>query len=172
VGSWQQIDEIFALSLRQEAARRGEWLEAACAGDPALRHEVESLLQAHEEARSFLEAPGFRLQAQQPAEPVERWVGRTAGPYTLLEVIGRGGMSTVLLAARSDEAFDRRVAVKIVHSGFTADHLRRRFLVERQILAQLDHPNIARLYDGGTTEEGQRARPQALQRHGRSMERV
>ena len=147
---WQRIDEVFAGALQQEAAFREAWVDAACAGDAELRSEVASLLRAHEEARSFLGSTAHLPEA----DPGEAWAGRRLGPYRLLHVIGRGGMSTVLLAERSDEAFERRVAVKIVRAGFDAGHLLSRFLVERQVLARLEHPNIARLYDGGTTDEG------------------
>ena len=81
-------------------------------------------------------------------------IGRTVGPYCIDSCIGRGGMGAVYLARRADHAFDRRVAVKMVRRGMNSEVVVRRFEHERQILASLDHPHVARLHDGGTTPDG------------------
>jgi tetratricopeptide (TPR) repeat protein len=147
---WQEVDRIFAAVLERPAAERPEILGAACAGDPALRQEVEQLLAADERIGSFLELPaGELLGLMLPGGE-----GGRVGPYRLLRPIGSGGMGTVYLARRDDEQYERLVAVKVLRWGLDTPEARLQFLAERQILARLEHPNIARLYDGGTTEEG------------------
>src|SRR6185295_1160211 len=120
-------------------------------GDPTLRREVEGLLAADERGGTFLERPPRELLELALDEREEQ--GRL-GPYRLLRRIGVGGMGTVYLARRDDDQYDRLVAVKVLRSGLIDTELRHRFLAERQILARLEHPNIARLYDGGSTEDG------------------
>jgi serine/threonine protein kinase len=121
-------------------------LDAACAADPALRAQVETLLAADERAGNFLQTPA--------APPVESLVGRHVGPYRVLREIGRGGMGVVYLAERADDQFRKHVAIKLVKRGMDTDAILRRFRHEQQILAELDHPNIAKLLDGGATEDG------------------
>src|SRR4029077_6444078 len=124
--------------------------------DPDLRAEVETLLQHHQQAESgFLGRTALVLQMPGGAadRPVPR-VGRRVGVYQLLEEIGQGGMGEVYRAARIDGQYEKQVAVKLVRGGFDTTSVLKRFRHERQILASLDHPNIARLLDGGTTEDG------------------
>jgi eukaryotic-like serine/threonine-protein kinase len=147
---WREVDRIFAGALERSAAERGAFLDAAC-GDPELREEVERLLAADERIGTFLETPaGEALGAPVPWSDE----GGRVGPYRLLRRIGSGGMGTVYLARRDDEHFERLVAVKVLRSDLESPEARQRFLVERQILARLEHSNIARLYDGGCTEDG------------------
>ncbi|MBI4904013.1 MAG: protein kinase [Acidobacteria bacterium] len=144
---WRTVKEVFEKALEAEESTRSAVLDRACAGDAMLRQEVESLLASHLQAPDFIEKPAvvFNL-ADKPAE-------KRFGPYLVLRKIGQGGMGSVYLGVRDDEQFNKRVAIKVVHFGDTEEILRR-FRHERQILATLDHPNIAKLLDGGTTEDG------------------
>jgi serine/threonine protein kinase len=144
---WRQIDTLFAEVLERPAGEREAFLAAACAGDDELRRAVEDLLAADEESATFLERPAGELLGFMPEE------GRL-GPYRLLRRLGDGGMGTVYLARREDEHYERDVAIKVIRSGLQSPEALHRFFAERQILARLEHPNIARLYDGGSTEDG------------------
>ena len=150
---WQRINELFEQEAGLDPAGRTARLEAASGGDPELRGEVERLLAADLQAGSFLENLVRWTPEERPAGgdlPADRRIG----PYRIEREIGHGGMGTVYLAERADGVFEKEVAVKVVRRGFdTADALRR-FELEQRILARLEHPGIARLYDAGTTEEG------------------
>ncbi len=137
-----------ALETRPEA--RTAFVAAACGDDPELREEVESFLAFDEESEAFIEEPLF---GRFNGETEGLAAGQRVGPYEVVREIGRGGMGAVYLAVRADEEFDQRVALKLVGMG-SAAQIVRRFRTERQILAHLDHPNIARLLDGGTAEDG------------------
>jgi serine/threonine protein kinase len=128
-------------------------LDRACGGDDALRREVESLLEADSESEGFIEQAPFELPRELFAENGSA-AGQQFGAYKVISEIGRGGLGTVYLAARADEQYQKRVAIKLVRRGLDTDDILRRFRNERQILAQLEHPNIARLIDGGTTDDG------------------
>jgi serine/threonine protein kinase/Flp pilus assembly protein TadD len=148
----QQVDEILYQALETPSETRAEYLDAACAGDDVLRREVDSLLDATEAmGEDFLREPLLSVNVEPTPELAD---GRRLGSYRILREIARGGMGTVYLAARADEEFEREVAVKILKRGLDTDEIVRRFLHERQILAQLTHPHISRLLDGGTTEDG------------------
>jgi len=147
----EQVGEILIEVLERRPEERGIFLQSACAGDLALRREVETLLKSHEGAGNVLEVPvppGMSLSEDIGME------GRLVGPYRLMREIGRGGMAVVYLAVRADETFDKKVAVKLVKRGTDTEEVVRRFENERRILAGLDHPNIARILDGGTSDEG------------------
>jgi len=153
-------DEVFFAALERRGAERQAFLAQACAGNAALYAEVLSLLEAHRHAGDFLQRPaaasastGLRLAAPPPWK-AEDWVGRRIGPYRALRLLGTGGMGAVLLAERADEQFRKRVAIKLIRAGMATEEVLRRFRRERQVLAQLDHPNIARLIDGGPTDDG------------------
>lgn len=148
---WREVDRVFEAALDRPPGERTAFLEAACAGDLALHREVERLLAADAREAVFLDRPADEVSGLMVGESAEQ---RCLGPYRLLRAIGCGGMGTVFLAMRDDEQYERLVAVKILRSGLEDTELRRRFLAERQILARLEHPNIARLYDGGSTEDG------------------
>jgi serine/threonine protein kinase len=153
---WKQVREILETAIPLPAAEREAYIRRVCVNDPQLRSEVESLLSSHEQAGDvFLEKPAVDLNAvlQQP-DSESGWVGRRIGVYRIVEQIGHGGMGEVYRAVRADGQYEMQVAIKLVRSGFDSPELLQRFLHERQILASLDHPNIARLYDGGTTEDG------------------
>lgn len=152
---WQRVKELFAATSALDAAAAAEFLAAACADDADLRAEVESLLGAHRVEEAIVDHPAV---AQLPPEftqvPGERWVGRRIGPYEIIALIGHGGMGDVYHARRADAEYEKDVAIKLVPGGFHPVHVLQRFRAERQILATLDHPNIARLIDGGVTESG------------------
>ncbi len=148
---YEEIREIFKNALQQPEAQRARYLEKAVAQDTELQREVVSLLAAHQRTRSFL----LGSDPETEVEPEEDLlVGRMFGPYEAQRLIGRGGMGAVYVARRADQSFRMRVAIKVV-AGLSVDReMTRRFHLERQILAGLNHPNIARLLDGGETEEG------------------
>jgi len=151
---WAQIRQIFDGALERSPKDRAAYLRVVCARDDAMRQEVESLLDSHEDASDFLAKPvadlGYTLHYS-GEESVEYPTGFRAGPYQLEKRIGRGGMGSVWLASRPEGV---RVAVKLVKRGMDTSEILRRFRMERQVLASLDHPNIARLIDGGSTPEG------------------
>ncbi len=148
---WSEVKQVFDKAVDLEAAERASYLDTACADDADLRREVDSLMAAHAQAGAFIEgAPSVEF-----AEALEDpFLGRRIGPYRVLAEIGRGGMGAVYRAMRDDDAYHKDVALKIVQSGLATEQHHERFLQERQILAGLDHPGIARLLDGGTTEDG------------------
>jgi serine/threonine protein kinase len=152
---WAQIRQIFEGALERAPKDRAAYLRVVCAGDDAKRREVESLLASHEEASGFLAKPAVDLGHTlhySGEESGEYPAGFRAGPYLLEKRIGRGGMGSVWLASAS--ANSGKVAVKLVKRGMDTSEILRRFRMERQVLASLDHPNIARLIDGGSTPEG------------------
>jgi serine/threonine protein kinase len=144
---WEKIKEIFAAALEQGPSRREEFLRQACSDDESVRAELESLL-------STYDSEGVTGKAPRATPGDESIAGQKIGPYQVLRQIGVGGMGAVYLAVRADEAYSKRVAIKLVQTGIDTQEIARRFRHERQILATLDHPNIARLVDGGTTERG------------------
>lgn len=152
---WQRVDDLFEQALDlPDLEREAFVLRATAEGSGDVRARVLALLAADRKADNFLErpvSPGPLAHRPAPAPPLE--AGSTVGPYRLLEIRGRGGMGTVYRAERRGE-FHRTVAVKILHPGLLHPELKRRLQVERQVLAQLEHPCIARLYDGGTTDDG------------------
>jgi serine/threonine protein kinase len=134
-------------------SERTAYLDAACAGAPEVRQRVEALLLAYENAGSFLESPAANA-AQTIATPASaEAIGTKIGPYKLLQQIGEGGMGTVYMAEQV-EPVARRVAVKIIKPGMDSRQVIARFEAERQALALMDHPNIAKMLDAGTTDKG------------------
>ncbi len=152
---WQQINNVFHLALDLEPADRDRFLDEVCAADQELRREVQSLLAFDEPPGSFVDKPVFgdtaRLLENNRADTM---ADRRIGAYKVIREIGHGGMGSVYLAARADNIYRKQVAIKLIKRGMDTDSIVSRFRDERQILATLDHPNIARLYDGGTTEDG------------------
>src|SRR5262245_3321859 len=144
-----QVQEAYETVIEQDPPRRDGALAAICAGDEDLRREVERLLNLPVEAKDFLETPPPPLQTLNPSDSL---AGKRAGAWRLIREIGRGGMGAVYLAERADDSFHKQVAVKIVSPAW--GELVDRFRQEREILAALDHPSIARLLDGGATEDG------------------
>jgi eukaryotic-like serine/threonine-protein kinase len=153
---WQQIRSVFEHAELLNEEERERYLDQACAGDAELRAEVESLLNAMARAGSvFMAQPAADLvQTIASEEPIASRIGRRVGPYEIVAEIGHGGMGEVYRAVRIDGQFDQEAAIKLVRVGMGSSFIVERFLHERQILASLNHPNIARLLDGGTTDDG------------------
>ncbi len=146
-----RIDRIFNEALKQDPGDRAAFLGAACGDDGELLHEVESLLTATSEmGEDFLEEPILSLD-HAPQELAE---GSSVGVYRVLREIGTGGMGKVYLATRDDDVYQQEVAVKILKRGLDTQEIVRRFQREREILARLEHRHIARILDGGTTDDG------------------
>ena len=160
--TWRRVDELFhaALDLRGDSGAVDAFLDRSCGGDDALRSQVARLLAAHDRAGSFLEGSastrlaGLLAGDGHDAEDDVSAVGRQIGAYRLVEEIGRGGMGAVYLAERADDAYRKRVAIKLIKGGMDTGAVVRHFRNERQILASLEHANIARLLDGGTADDG------------------
>ncbi len=150
----ERVAALFGAAIDRPAPERHAFVLAAAESE-AVRREVLSLLDALERA----EARPDRLDPQRAAAllgadpPLEALTGRRIGPYRLLSVLGRGGMGVVCLAERADGAWQQRVAIKLLPPALATDEFRDRFLRERRILARLEHPGIARLLDGGLTED-------------------
>jgi serine/threonine protein kinase len=154
---WKQIRAVFEEAEALQMPLRLAFLNQACAGDDELHREVDSLLEAGSEAGSdFMGRPAADLM-HSPANVtagVAFRIGTRVGPYQIVDEIGHGGMGEVYRAARIDGQFDQQVAIKLVRVGLGSAFIIERFLGERQILATLNHPNIASLLDGGATEDG------------------
>jgi len=158
---WNEVKEKLDAVLELEPAQRAAYLDKVSGDDPELRRELESLIAAHDKAGTdFLNVLPLQAVSDQPTlddlDPNHRdpMIGRRLGAYEIVEQIGAGGMGEVYRAFRADDQYRKQVAIKLVRSGHNSDFVVLRFKNERQILAGLDHPNIARLLDGGTTEEG------------------
>jgi serine/threonine protein kinase/Flp pilus assembly protein TadD len=149
---WQQIKIVLAGALDREDGERTVFLDGICREDADLRREVESLLATERELGDFIEIPVFRIHPEEASPPLA--AGQRIGAWRIVREVGRGGMGSVYLAERADQEFEQRVALKVVRRGMDTDEIVHRFRAERQILAHLDHPNIAKLFDGGTTEDG------------------
>ncbi len=159
---WQQIqtilDEVFELPTEQRLA----FLQRACGSNPDLYSEVETLLKAERDAPAFLDRPAVELMqsflstaTNNQRAQIPDYTARSIGSYRLREAIGRGGMGVVYRAERAEGNFDQQVAIKLLSNWQNRDLRLDRFQREQQLLASLNHPNIAQLYDGGLTEEGQ-----------------
>ncbi|MBS1794704.1 MAG: protein kinase [Acidobacteria bacterium] len=149
---YDKIKEIFGVAIERPVEEESDFLAAACGGDEQLRREIESLLRAHRKAGPFLEGVSAAAVVHNSLNRDERPGGRQIDKYRLEKEIGRGGMGVVYLAEYED--FRRRVAVKLIKRGMDSDAILERFNREREILAALDHPFIARFLDGGTTADG------------------
>src|SRR5262245_16636051 len=148
-----QVDEVFHEALDRAAGQdRARYLDGACGGDLELRRRVERLLRAASEAGNFLEAPAQDLSPTVDPPSVER-PGVVIGPHKLIEQVGEGGMGSVWMA-QQQEPVRRLVAVKLIKAGMDSRQVIARFEAERQALALMDHPNIARVLDAGTTPSG------------------
>lgn len=150
---WRRIDELFRTVADRPPAEREAHLTRVCGDDEELRREVLELL-ANEPPETFLLNPIKHAALAVTDEQSDEMLGRRIGAYRLTQLIGRGGMGAVYQAVRDDQQFEQSVALKIIKRGMDSDFVRERFLRERQILASLDHPHIARLFDGGTTADG------------------
>src|SRR5262245_27062889 len=150
---WQRIEEIFRIAIDRPAVERDAYLTCACGADEDLRREVLSLID-RDTAEDFIRDSIANAALAFTSRSKDDLTGSRVGPYHVTRLIGSGGMGDVYEAERDDEQFRRQVAIKIIKRGMDTDFVRDRFLRERQILASLDHPHIARLFDGGATAEG------------------
>jgi serine/threonine protein kinase/tetratricopeptide (TPR) repeat protein len=151
---WQRVRPILESALELDAASRPAFLDGACE-DLFLRREVESLINSHERAGTNVLEPGSALKLKLDEEAQFRLLpGRRIGVYEIAEEIAVGGMGAVYRAIRADGQYKQQVALKIVRSELGAESTAARFRNERQILANLDHPNIAKILDAGTTADG------------------
>jgi serine/threonine-protein kinase len=149
---WERLQSVFDVAADLGPEERPRYLDEACRNDPGLRLRVDSLLLSVESGTDLMDAVGRgAAQALGSAMPE---IGGRLGSYEITGIIGRGGMGVVYRATRADDEYRKEVAIKVAALGTLTPDLRERFLRERQILANLDHPNIARLHDGGTTPEG------------------
>ena len=158
---WTRVEQLCQAALERDEHEQAAFLASACGTDQELRREVESLLAHRHKADTFMEAGAMDAAAQALAadglrNPMDasRWIGRLIPPYRCVAKIASGGMGDVFRAVRADGTFDKQVAIKLIQGARSTDFFLSRFQNERQILATLDHPNIARLLDGGSTEEG------------------
>ncbi|HMS09990.1 MAG TPA: serine/threonine-protein kinase, partial [Pyrinomonadaceae bacterium] len=169
-GNWQRIEETFHAALDLPAAERSSFVRNRLSNAPELIPEVEKLLRSEAADQQFIEASVWTdnrflstkakkeisnsLSDAPPTDATSNLHGRKIGVFRLVGELGRGGMGSVYLGERADGEFEQKVAVKLIKRGMDSDFIVRRFRHERQILASFDHPYIARLLDGGTTEEG------------------
>lgn len=144
---WQRLSPLLDVLLELDTDARAERLRQLAVGDPAMATELEALLALERDSADFMAEPV--LKEQQSSQP-----GRSIGPYRLLRLLGEGGMGQVWLAERADGLYRRKVALKLLRSGYADQDLRLRFSREREILALLEHPNLARLLDTGVADDG------------------
>ncbi|MEM7482707.1 MAG: serine/threonine-protein kinase [Acidobacteriota bacterium] len=149
--TWRRARRIFEASLDRPTAVRSRFVEQAAGGDRALHADVRELLRAHRAAEGRLPEP-WPSRGSPEAPPLA--AGDRVGAYSVVRELGRGGMGWVFLAERADQAFQKLVAIKLVSPGAILPEVFDHLLEERHILAQLEHPNVARLLDGGSTENG------------------
>jgi tetratricopeptide (TPR) repeat protein len=160
---WIRIKDLFSEAIELAPESRAEWIARACAGDIGLASELEALVQAHDQAGRFMErgvlaipeAARVVVEATQPMVPAPMPAPPSRfGEYRIVRELGRGGMGVVYLGARDDDRFEKLVAIKVSSDDLVDPVASGRFLEERRILASLDHPDIARLLDAGTSEVG------------------
>lgn len=154
---FQVVEQLFAAASALPARERPAFL-AASETSSELKSEVERLLEADERAGAFLERSveleAARVTTERQGGSGQAWKGRAIGPYRVVSELGSGGMSSVMLAVRVGDEFEQQVAIKVLRWGSASEEILDRFKTERRILASLDHPHIAKLYDGGTTDDG------------------
>ena len=160
---WKRLEEIFNQAVVLPPEKRETFLDEACRGDRELREQADILLDSDSEAEDFIESSPYVSYLENVVEGKngngddgsgDSYIGKKIGVYRISKEIGRGGMGAVYLAVRDDREFQQNVAIKLIKRGMDSDQVLRRFRNERQILAALNHPNIARLLDGGTTDDG------------------
>ena len=159
---WRHLEELYHAAMEQQQGQRAAFLESSCDGDQDLRAEVESLISYAQQTGRIIDQPAMEVVAAAMAEDLhsetgnktDKMIGARIAQYRLVERLGTGGMGDVYRAVRADDQFEKQVAIKLVRQGLDKEFVYARFRKERQILAGFEHENIARLLDGGTTEEG------------------
>jgi serine/threonine protein kinase len=152
--SWKRVESVLEGALDLAATERSVYLDRECGGDTTMRREIETLLSYEAEAGEVVAGAVENAAELFQTPELGLTAGERIGVYRVVREIGRGGMGTVYLAERDDHQFQRQVAIKLVTRGMDTAELLERFRRERQILARLDHPFIARLLDGGSTADG------------------
>jgi hypothetical protein len=150
---WRRIEALFDQALELPEAERGGFLDDACGDDAGLHRELEALLASAPTAGASLRSAVVAEVRMLANTAVAAQVGRRIGPFRLIDLLGEGGMGAVYLAERDDAQFNQRVAIKILSHAVGSPETVARFRDERQILAALEHPNIVRLLDGGSTDD-------------------
>lgn len=150
---FERLHTLFDAALELQGAQRNAWLAQVAADEPLLHRELAALLKAHERSDTLLSAP-LRIVVGD-ADDADRWAGARIGAWQIVRRIGYGGMGTVFEAIRADDQYRKRVAIKLLHRFAAGPDAVRRFRAERQMLANLDHANVATLLDGGVTDDGQ-----------------
>lgn len=151
---WDEVKRQFHAALELPSAEREDFFRRIEERDPGLAREVQSLVAAHESEGERFEEVVARERRDVLSAAARSRLGLHCGPYELVRLIGEGGMGQVFLARRADATFRKEVAIKLVRQELGGDEILRRFRAERQLLAGLDHPGIARLVDGGATDDG------------------
>jgi eukaryotic-like serine/threonine-protein kinase len=159
---WRRLEELYHTAMEQGEERRRAFLERSCEGDQALRVEVESLIAYARQTGQIIDKPVMEVVASALAEDLcakdgiqaDNMIGSRIAQYCLVGKLGTGGMGDVYRAVRADDQYEKQVAIKLVRRGLNTELVCSRFRKERQILAGFEHENIARLLDGGTTDEG------------------
>ncbi len=151
---WKKVKTLYQRAIETAPEKRPVLLDESCGEDADLRREIEEMLRFHDTDSSAFEEPVFEVATKLIAERETLPIGVKLDNYRIVREIGRGGMGVVYEAERTDGLFEQRAAVKIIKRGMDTDAILNRFTLERQILASLEHPNIARLLDGGTTDDG------------------
>ena len=161
---WQEVERFYHAAMEKPEPERAAFLENVCAGDDDLRREVESLVAYSQKSNKFIDEPALEVAAKalavgemakgEPHPDSERWIGQRISQYRIVRKLASGGMGEVFCAVRADDEYEKQVALKLVSAGRQSSFFLNRFRNERQILATLDHPNITRLLDGGTTNDG------------------
>lgn len=149
--TWKTIKETFSTALDLPLPERENFLSNS---SEEIRREVEKLLSTYQEAQTFISTPLIVEKGLREKAIEENLVGKQIDQYLILQKLGEGGMGTVFLAEHCGQGFSQRVALKLIKRGMDTNAVLGRFLMERQILAGLEHPNIARLYGGGSTSDG------------------
>jgi eukaryotic-like serine/threonine-protein kinase len=151
---WHRVEDLYHRVLELDESRRAEFIEQSCRDDEVLRREVESLLAHEKAAEHFIESPALEVMGKLVANEPGITEGARIGAYRIVREVGHGGMAVVYLGERDDQNFRKRVAIKMVKPGIGTEQVLQRFRNERQTLAALDHSNIVKLLDGGSTESG------------------
>jgi non-specific serine/threonine protein kinase/serine/threonine-protein kinase len=159
---WRHLEQLYHAAMGQPADQRSAFLESSCAGDLTLRDEVASLIAYSQQDGRIIDQSAVEVVAAAMAEDLraedriqtDKMIGARIAQYRLIEKLGAGGMGDVYRAVRADDQYEKQVAIKLVRQGLATEFVYARFRKERQILAGFEHENIARLLDGGTTDQG------------------
>jgi len=151
---WRRVEDLYHRVLELDASNREEFLKDSCRDDEVLRRELESLLAHEKAAEHFIESPALEVMGKLVASEPGITEGSKIGAYRIVREVGQGGMAVVYLGERDDQHYRKRVAIKMVKPGIGTEQVLQRFRNERQTLAALDHSNIVKLLDGGSTESG------------------